>query len=174
MTRRPSALQHELQQKRPFSSPRQEGVVGLLRTADLVRRSLSRVMESRGLTLQQYNVLRILRGAGDQGCPTLEIAQRMIEQSPGITRLVDRLDSKGLVRRERCAKDRRQVLCWITAAGLSLLAQLDAPVTQTDEALLGGLGGRDLERLIEVLDAVRAKHAAASTKDTTSKQRRHE
>ena len=159
MERRASALQQELRQRKPFGSPRQEGAVGLLRTADLLRRSLSRVVELQGLTLQQYNVLRILRGAGDEGLPMLEIAQRMIEQSPGITRLMDRLEAKSLVRRERCSRDRRQVLCWITAAGLTLLQQLDAPVNQADDVLLGRLADSDVDRLIQLLDAVRAGHS---------------
>ena len=74
----------------------------LVRTADLVRRVLDAVVEPHGITLQQYNVLRILRGAGAEGLPTLEIGERMIEQAPGVTRLLDRLEAKGLVRRQRC------------------------------------------------------------------------
>ena len=123
-----SALQRELRQRRPFNSPAHEGVVALLRTADLLRRHGSALLEGQGITLQQYNVLRILRGAGDAGLPTLEVAGRMIEQTPGVTRLLDRLEAKGLVRRQRCPKDRRQHLCWITAEGLALLAGLDEPV----------------------------------------------
>src|SRR6476469_10714438 len=99
-----------------------------MRTADLLRRLIGAVVEPRGITAQQYNVMRILRGAGEQGLPTLEIAERMIEQTPGITRLIDRLEAKKLVARERCATDRRQVFCRITAAGLALLAKLDEPV----------------------------------------------
>ena len=146
--------------------------MGLLRTADMVRRRLSHVVELQGLTLQQYNVLRILRGAGDEGLPTLDIAQRMIERSPGITRLMDRLEAKSLVRRERCARDRRQVLCWITPAGLALLRALDAPVNEADEVLLGPLAGHDVVRLIELLDALRGAHAD-STKVIPSKHRRN-
>ena len=82
----------------------------------LVRR-FSNLVEPHGISLQQYNVLRILRGAGKSGTPTLDIADRMIEKTPGITRLLDKLEAKQLVRRERCPEDRRQVLCWITNAG---------------------------------------------------------
>src|ERR1700682_3106658 len=121
-------IQQELRQSRPFVSPAQEAVVGLLRTADVVRRLVDDVIEATGITGQQYNVLRILRGAGKNGLPTLDIAERMIEQTPGITRLIDRLEAKGLVTRERCATDRRQVFCRIAKAGLSLLAKLDDPV----------------------------------------------
>src|ERR1700712_1466298 len=123
-----SLLQREIRQGKPFRSRGQEGVVALLRTADLVRRAVSRAAEPHEITLQQYNVLRILRGAGDQGLPTREIAERMIEQAPGVTRLLDRLEAKALVRRERCAKDRRQGLCWLTPAGLDLVERLDEPV----------------------------------------------
>ena len=94
-----SAIQKEIKQGRPFDSKAAEGVVALLRTTDLLRRVLSGVVETRGLTLQQYNVLRILRGAGSEGLPTLEIGQRMIEKSPGVTRLLDRLEAKRVVRR---------------------------------------------------------------------------
>src|SRR5213078_2794277 len=103
-------------------------MVALIRTADVVRRAVGDVVEPHGITAQQYNVLRILRGAGQDGLPTLEIAERMIEQTPGITRLIDRLESKRLVERERSSIDRRCVYCRITKAGLDLLARLDAPV----------------------------------------------
>ena len=154
-----SAVQHEIRQRRPFQSKRQEAVVALLRTTDLLKRRLAAVMEPHGITLQQYNVLRILRGAGAEGLPTLEIAERMVEQSPGITRLLDRLESKTLVRRERCPHDRRQVLCYITPGGRTLLEQLDGPLNQADDVLLKGLPTADVERLIRILDAIRAAHA---------------
>ena len=88
-------LQDELRQRAPFASPAQEAVVALMRTTDVVRRYLARVVDPNGITLQQYNVLRILRGGGADGVPTLEVAARMIEQTPGITRLLDRLEAKG-------------------------------------------------------------------------------
>ncbi len=153
-----SAIQKELRQGKPFRSRRQEGNLALLRTADLLRRAGERLVQPHGITGQQYNVLRILRGAGSEGLPTLEIAERMIEQSPGITRLLDRLDAKKLVRRERCAHDRRQVLCYITPAGRELLERLEEPVNQLDEANLGALSAADVDRLIRILDAIRAAH----------------
>jgi DNA-binding MarR family transcriptional regulator len=159
VARRRSPLQHEIRQNRPFRSRTQEGVVGLLRTVDLVRRTLSAVVEPHGITLQQYNVLRILRGAGDDGLPTLDIAERMVERAPGITRLIDRLESKGLVKRERCAEGRRQVLCWINPAGLQLLQGLEQSMARADRDCLGMLSARDLHRLIGLLDQVRAGHA---------------
>ena len=148
-------IQDEIKQTRPFPSPSAEAVVALMRTADMVRRSVASVVEPAGITPQQYNVLRILRGAGENGLPTLEIAERMIEETPGITRLLDRLESKALVTRARCDKDRRRVWCRITPQGLELLRQLDAPIQKADEAALQTLGNHDLEQLIELLDKAR-------------------
>ena len=134
-----------------------------MRTADLIRRLVGSVVEPHDITVQQYNVLRILRGAGEQGLPTLEIAERMIEQTPGITRLVDRLEEKKLVDRKRCEEDRRRVWCRITATGLALLAKLDAPVHDSLGSL-ATLGSRELSQLVEHLDRAReGVHAALST-----------
>jgi len=155
MTRRPSPLLAELRQTKPFPSAAAEATVALLKTADIVRRRVSEVIEPHGITLQQYNVLRILRGAGEGGLPTLEIAQRLIEQTPGVTRLLDRLEAKGLVRRERSPSDRRQVLCTATGEGLALLARLDAAVRRADRSAVGPLPAADVARLLEILAAVR-------------------
>jgi DNA-binding MarR family transcriptional regulator len=157
-----SAVQREIRQGRPFASREQEAVVGLLRTADVLRRRLAGVVEPHGVTLQQYNVLRILRGAGAAGLPTLEIALRMVERAPGVTRLLDRLEAKALVRRKRCPRDRRQVLCWISTSGLGLLARLDRPMQQGTGVALGALPGRDLKNLVRLLDAVRARRTRRS------------
>jgi DNA-binding MarR family transcriptional regulator len=154
----PSPLQREIRQQRPFRSRSQEAFLSVLRTADVLRRFLTRVLEPFGVTPQQYNVLRILRGAGDRGLPTLAIGERMIEEAPGVTRLVDRLAAKGLVRRGRCPEDRRQVLCWLTPAGLDLVGRIDGPVDEIDGTALAMLSADDQERLIRLLDAVRAGH----------------
>ena len=152
----PSRLQQEIKQTRPFRSAGQEASIGLLRTADELRRYFSTILEPSGITTQQYNVLRILRGAGPEGLPTLEIAARMIEQTPGITRLVDRLEAKGLVSRERCPEDRRQVTCRITRPGLTLLGKLDPVVDAADERITGAMSEPDLRRLIRALEELRA------------------
>ena len=150
-----SPLQREIRQGKPFRSRGQEVVVALLRTADLVRRAVGRAVETQDITLQQYNVLRILRGAGEQGLPTLEIAERMIEQAPGVTRLLDRLEAKGLVRRERCRQDRRQVLCWLTPAGSELVERLDEPVDRADVEAVAMLSPEEQDRLLRMLDSIR-------------------
>lgn len=158
-----SSLQRELRQTKPFRSNREEAFVGLLRTADVLRWRLSEVLEPEGITLAQFNVLRILRGARDTGLPTLEIGARLIEQSPGITRLIDRLEMAGLVRRERPRADRRQILCHIEQKGIALLARLDTTVPQASEVLFAGLGSAEIDRLIVSLDAIRSACAAKCT-----------
>jgi DNA-binding MarR family transcriptional regulator len=132
-------------------------VIALLRTADVVRRHFTGIVEPHGITLQQFNVLRILRGAGESGLPTLEIVERMIEETPGITRLLDRLEAKHLVRRERCSADRRQVLCWITEEGREVLEALDGPIEEADRAVVAGLRKPDLATLVLYLDTLSAK-----------------
>jgi DNA-binding MarR family transcriptional regulator len=161
------SIQRELKQNKPFATISHEAVVALLHTADLVRRSVAGIVESEGITPQQYNVLRILRGAGDQGLPTLEIAGRMVEQTPGITRLIDRLETKKLVARERCRTDRRQVFCRITADGLASLARLDAPLRASEETSLAALTPRQLTQLVSLLDLARnGLHAALEARRT--------
>src|ERR1700712_2148732 len=136
MPTKTSAPRDESKQTRPFNSPSSEAVVSILRTAAVVQRHISQVVEGSGITIQQYNVLRILRGAGSVGLPTLAIRDRMIEEAAGITRLLDKLESAGYVGRERSTPDRRQVLCQITPAGLRLLTDLDEPIeTATEQAM---------------------------------------
>ena len=139
-----------------FRSREQQATLGLLRTADAVKRSLAQVIEPHGITPQQYNVLRILRGAGPAGLPTLTIGERMVEQTPGVTRLVDRLERKGLVARTPCPKDRRRVFCRITEKGLELLTELDEPVNRWDAQAVSALAPADLASLIGLLDRVRS------------------
>lgn len=150
-----STIRQEIKQQRPFASARQEATVALMRTADGARRLMAAVLEPLSLTVQQYNVLRILRGAGRDGLPTLEIAERMIEQTPGITRLIDRLEEKKLVTRRRQADDRRCVYCSITRAGLALLSDLDQPVLDTGNAALSSLNAKEVAQLVELLDRTR-------------------
>ena len=151
------SIRTEIKQQRPFPSPHQEALVALIRTADMLRRVVGGVVEPHRITAQQYNVLRILRGAGAEGLPTLEIAERMIEQTPGITRLIDRLESKKLVSRERSSTDRRCVYCRITPFGLDLLARLDAPVEDASGLSLASLNKRELAQLVEMLDRARER-----------------
>ena len=152
----PTPLQREIRQKRPFESTAQEALLGLFRTADAVGRVVSSAIEPHGITAQQFNVLRILRGAAPEPLPTLEIGERMIEQTPGITRLLDRLEAKGLVARNRCPNDRRQVHCHITPAGLKVLDTLDGPVRDAGNAVMRPLGAAGQKQLVALLDRLRA------------------
>ena len=152
-----SNLAREIKQKRPFGSPRQEAVLSLYRTTDVIRRRMSEQIERFGITMQQYNVLRILRGAGPDGLPSQEIGKRLIEHSPGITRMIDRLAIKGLVCRDRCLEDRRIVTCTITTEGMDLLERMDEPVQTLDDQTLGEISDRDVKQLMRILDAIR-KH----------------
>lgn len=131
-----------------------EAVLSLLKAADRARRHFTRILEPWGLTLQQYNVLRILRGVGPEGLPTLEIGERMIEKTPGVSRLVDRLESQGWVSRERCQEDRRRVLCSLTDKASRTLAELDGPIAQGDEDCLARLSERDKRLLMDLTSRI--------------------
>jgi len=150
-----SALQREIHQSRPFRSAAEEATLGIVRTATLVRRAVARVVAAEGITPSQYNVLRILRGAGPAGLPTLAVRERMLEEAPGITRLLDRLEAQGHVRRERSRPDRRQVMCYITPPGLALLERLDTVIHEGDESGAAGLTQAEQRQLIRLLDKVR-------------------
>ena len=174
---RPSAIQHELQQRLPLASTREEGFLSMLRTGAVMRRPVARVLEERGLSMAQYNVLRILRGSGDAGLPTLGIRDRMIEEAAGITRLIDKLEDGGHVRRVRgSSKDKRQVYCRITAQGLALLRDLDPLVSLAVEASLAMLGEAELDRLIRLMDRIRGEAprvtSAADRRDAPVPRRR--
>lgn len=129
--------------------------VSVLRTAALIERRYAQAVARTGLTVQQYNVLRILRGAGHEGMPTLVIRDRMIHEAPGITRLLDKLERAGLARRERSAPDRRQVLCYITETGLATLAELDELMQTADESSVAELSDAEQHQLIKLLEMVR-------------------
>lgn len=158
----PSRIQDEIHQRRPFRSRTVEAGAAILRTGDLIRRHLDMVLEPYGITWQQYNVLRILRGAGPDGLPTLTIGERMLERNPGVTRLVDRLVGKGLVARARGTADLRQVICRLTRPGLALLARLDAPIDEADDYMMSGLNERQLGVLIDLLGRIRTVLTSAA------------
>src|SRR5947209_2265653 len=139
-------LQHELKKKRPFESPEQEAALNVLRTNDQLQIRFARLFRGHGLTSSQYNVLRILRGEG-KPLPILEVASRTVTVVPGITGLVDRLERAGLVRRERCAADRRVIYVALTDLGATTLAGLDEPVLALHEKLMGHLSRDELKEL---------------------------
>ena len=156
MPDRPKGIAEELKQNRSFSTAAEEAVVSVLRSAALVRRALSARVEPHGVSVPQYNVLRILRGAGVAGLPTLAVRDRLIEEAPGVTRLLDKLETAGYVRRDREGRDRRCVQCHITAAGLALLERLEAAVHEANAFVAVGLPDpRDQQRLNELLARLR-------------------
>jgi len=147
----------ELKQARPFRSSAQEALLAVMITSDrLLARLDHELGQAADVTRQQYNVLRILRGAGSEGLATLEIGERMIERTPGITRLLDRLERKGWIERRRSEQDRRQVRCRATRAGLALLARLDPLVDAYDDLPRSVLRDAELRELIRLLDRLRS------------------
>jgi len=139
----------------PFRSREQEAYLSLLRTADALRSQVESKLKEFGLTGTQYNALRILRGAGPEGLPCSEIGERMITRDPDVTRLLNRLEKRGLVRRARARADRRVIYGKITAAGLKLLSLMDEPVETRSRQMLKPVGQEKLAQLIKLLELVR-------------------
>ena len=154
-------IYEEIKQNKPQRSPGQMAVITIFRTADVLRHAVERSLSAFGLSNEQYNVLRILRGAGENGLPTLEISSRMLSRSPNITRLLDKLIAKKLVRRTRPKEDRRVVIVSVTAQGLELLAHLDEVVDEVFDNFPPTTHA-EIETLVEVLDRIR-EHMAVKT-----------
>jgi DNA-binding MarR family transcriptional regulator len=156
-----TSLKIEIVQQRPFSSPREEAFLSLLRTADCLQRAFHLQTRGWGLTATQYNVLRILRGAQPDGLTCAAIGQRMITAVPDITRLLARLKALDYVRQQRDTTDRRVVWTQITPAGLDLLGQMDPVIEAIPAALLGHLEDGAVAQLIQLLEAARKPHLPA-------------
>jgi len=148
-------LKNEISQSAGFASVQEEVSLNILRTAALLDHAVAEHLRPHGLTPTQYNVLRILRGAGADGMCRNDVQDRMLTPVPDTTRLLDRLEDAGLVRRDRDAEDRRFVTARITDSGLALLASLDEPVARMHESLLGHLPELELRRLAELLEEAR-------------------
>jgi DNA-binding MarR family transcriptional regulator len=150
-------MQSEIKQRKPFTCREEELMLNIMRTADRLQRRMGELLKSADLSATQYNVLRILRGAGSEGLACGEISDRMVTRDPDITRLLDRLEKRNLVARSREKEDRRVVTARITAAGLDLLKKLDEPVVQAHKAHLGHMEGKQQETLIRLLETAREK-----------------
>jgi DNA-binding MarR family transcriptional regulator len=150
-----SKLKDEIKQGKPFESLEAEVFLNLVRTADALSRSGEEILKLVGLSLNQYNVLRILRGAGEEGLCCREVAERMITRDPDITRLVDRLERRSLVTRSRDSKDRRIITVRVSEAGLKILKDLDRPMDDASRNRLSHMDKEDLRRLSELLEAAR-------------------
>ena len=151
----PSQLRDEIKQSRPFVSVHEEAYLNLARTAAVLSHSFAEALKPYGITATQYNVLRILRGAGEAGASCGEISERLVTKDSDITRLLDRLEARGLISRGREAKDRRRITARITEEGLRILAELDRPVAQCHRRQLSHLGEKRLAALSKLLDAAR-------------------
>jgi len=148
-------LREEIKQTKPFGSLEDEAFLNVLRTAEAFLRRETEFLKAYEVTLPQYNVLRILRGAEPQGLICREISERMIARDPDVTKLLDRLEDRGLVKRERQEKDRRVIVTRVTPAGLKLVNDLDQPSLKLTENLLKHLGERKLKTLIQLLEEAR-------------------
>lgn len=149
------ALRDEIKQRRAFGSLEEEAFLNLQRTAQHLDWKWAALLKPRGLSPTQYNALRILRGAGKQGLPSSEIGARMVTQDSDITRLLDRLENRGLVARARDSKDRRVVRVKATRQALDLLARLDGPAQEFVETCMRRLGRKRLRDLNENLERLR-------------------
>ena len=150
-------LQDEIKQTKPFESTEDEAFVSVLRTAGAFQWREAELLKPYEITLPQYNVLRILRGAEPEGLICREIGERMIARDPDVTKLLDRLEARGLVSRERQEKDRRVIVARVTPGGLKLVGEIDGPVLKLTADLLGHLGERKLRTLIRLLEEAREK-----------------
>lgn len=148
-------LKDEIKQAKSFPSLEAEVILTLLRTADALSRGVEEILKLAGLSGTQYNVLRILRGAGEQGLCCREAAERMITRDPDITRLVDRLERRGLITRSRDSRDRRVITVRISEAGRKILKDLDGPIEEFNRNRLSHMDKGDLRKLLELLEAAR-------------------
>lgn len=150
-----SKLQNELKPNKPFESLQEEALLNIIKTTEVFSWRASSLFKEIGLTATQYNVLRILRGAGNEGLLCREISERMFTKDPDITRLLDRLESRGLISRNRDNRDRRAITVKITDQGLEALKSLDKPITEHHQQLLGHLTQKQLQQLISLLELAR-------------------
>lgn len=150
-----SRLQDELKQTRPWESLEEEVILNIARTYAVLDHAVAQVLKPHGITPTQYNVLRILRGAGPIGLCRNEVGERLIRPVPDVTRLLDRMEEMGLITRRRDESDRRFVTTVITDQGLALLAELDAPILEFHRVRLAHLTESQMRAAIELLEGVR-------------------
>lgn len=149
------SLATEIKQRKPFEAPEHEAYLNLVRTSTALLRREAELLKTHGLTPPQFNVLRILRGAGQDGLICREVGERMLAFDPDVTKLLDRLEARALVTRERQSTDRRVIVARISDEGLQLLRRVDKPMLDLVVGLLGHLGERSLKTLSRLLEAAR-------------------
>ena len=146
----------ELKQTKPFPRRSAEAFLSIVRTAALLEHQVGELLKADGITMTQYNVLRILRGAGEQGLCGREIGERMVSPVPDVSRLLDRMEETGLIRRVREETDRRHVTARITRKGLDLVAQVTPRLEAVERARFRRVDAKRLDMLISALEDVRA------------------
>jgi DNA-binding MarR family transcriptional regulator len=149
-------LQAEIKQSKPFPSPTAEALLSILRTAAILDHHLAEVLRPYGITTTQYNVLRILRGAGHRGMCGREVGERLVSKVPDVSRLLDRTEELGLIKRERDPEDRRHVTARITEEGLAVLEKAAPELEAVERQRFGRLDPEGLQRLITALEDVRS------------------
>lgn len=148
-------LSDDIKQTKPFRSLEEEVLLNMWRTTDALQREVAELLRTADLSPTQYNVLRILRGAGSDGLKCREIGDRMVTRDPDITRLLDRMEKRGLIERRRDSRDRRVVETKITASGLRVLKSLDEPVVELTRRQLAHMDQKSLETLNALLERAR-------------------
>jgi len=151
----PGRLQAEIHQTRPFAAIEEEALLNIVRTAEVVQRMMADFLKDFDLSPAQYNVLRILRGAGTTGATCSQIGERLLTHDPDITRLLDRMEGRGLIARERSSTDRRAIITRITGDGLTLTDRIDAPIRTLTQSKMGKFGRGALTELISGLERIR-------------------
>lgn len=160
----PGRLQSEIRQSRPFPHPAEEAFLNLQRTANWLMHGVEETLRPFGLSHPQYNVLRILAGAGPEGLPCGEVGARLITREPDVTRLLNRMEARGLIRRGRSSEDRRVIRAYITPTGAGLLHSLEKPVRDATRGALASLGAAKLDQLTALLEEVRIQMEEAASK----------
>jgi DNA-binding MarR family transcriptional regulator len=148
-------LAKEIRQTKPFQLREEEALLNLGRTYEFLSQRLGELLKQYQLTPTQYNMLRILRGAGADGVTCSQATERMISPDPDVTRLLDRMEAQDLIRRERSKEDRRVVITRITERGLELTNRIDTPLNQLLKEYLGRVGQARLRDLVDILEALR-------------------
>src|SRR5439155_4499445 len=148
-------LAKEIKQTKPFALLEEEAALNLYRTSEVLQQRLSETLKLHQLTATQYNILRILRGAGPDGVTCSQASERMVNHDPDVTRLLDRMEARKLVERERSRQDRRVVITRITKKGLELVNSLDEPMKTMLKKQFGHIEKRKLEQLIDILESLR-------------------
>ena len=152
----PKTLRDELKMGKPFKSVEEEAILSIARTAAILEHAGAEALKPFKLTITQYNVLRILRGAGDAGLCRNEVGERLVTKVPDVTRLLDRMEAAGLIVRQRGGEDRRFVATRITEKALKLLDKIDRELPAMHGRQLGHVGQKRLRELIALLEEVRA------------------